>query len=207
MRGDRGVPVKSTIVRLLILTALVATAGFTELRAQPMPHHQMRGAGGMRGPGGIGPGPDLMRELFPPELVMRYQTEINLSEDQKKSIVKETQALQSDLVPLQFDMGEAAGKLKEALAAPKIDEEKASALADRLMTLESRIKKRHLALMIRIKNILTPEQQSQLRELRKQWRTEGERGRMGRHPGGPPPDGEEPPPSDEPESMSGGPTY
>jgi len=205
----RSDPVKSTIVRLLMLTALTVAAGFTPLRAQPMrPHGEMRGAGRMGGPGGMGPGPDLMRELFPPELVMRYQTEINLGEDQKKSLVKETQALQSDLVPLQFDMGEAAGKLREALAAAKIDEEKASALADRLMTLESRIKKRHLALMIRIKNILTPDQQTQLRELRKQWpqRGEGERGHMGRRPDGPPPDGEGPPPPDEPESNTGGPT-
>ena len=164
MRGD---PVKYTIARFLMLTALTAAAGLTELRAQPMRGQgEMRGPGRMGGPGGMGPGPDLMRELFPPELVMRYQTEINLGEDQKKSLVKETQTLQSDLVPLQFDMGEAAGKLREALAAPKIDEEKASALADRLMTLESRIKKRHLALMIRIKNILTPDQQTQLRELR-----------------------------------------
>jgi len=188
--------------------ALIAAAGLTPLRAQPMPRHE-----GMRGPGmgrgGMGPGPDLMRELFPPELVMRFQTEINLGEDQKKSLVKETQALQSDLVPLQFDMGEAAGKLREALAAPKIDEEKASALADRLMTLESRIKKRHLALMIRIKNILTPEQQTQLRELREKSRAsrgEGERGHMGRRPGGPPPDDEGPPP-DDPESNLGGSTF
>jgi len=187
-----------------MLTALIAAASFTTLHAQPL-----RGHGGMRGPGGMGgpggPGPDLMREMFPPELVMRYQTEINLSADQKTSLVKETQALQSDLVPLQFDMGEAAGKLRDALAAPKIDEEKASALADRLMTLESRIKKRHLALMIRIKNILTPEQQTQLRDLREKARQrgEGERGNAGWRHGGPPPDGEGPPPD---ESESGEPT-
>ena len=194
MRGDRG----TRFLMLTMITALTVAAGLTPLRAQPMrPHGGMRGA--MGGPGGMG-GPDLMRELFPPELVMRYQSEINLGDDQKKAIVKETQALQSDLVPLQFDMGEAAGKLKEALAAPKVDEEKASVLADRLMALESRIKKRHLALMIRIKNILTPEQQSLLRELRRQGggrrgNPEGRQGDMGRRP--PAPEGDDEP-SDDP---------
>src|SRR6266704_377535 len=47
---------------------------------------------------------ELRRELFPPDLVMRHQGEIGLSEEQRTALVHEMQGLQSDLVPLQFDM-------------------------------------------------------------------------------------------------------
>lgn len=155
-------------LRIPLILMIAAAAGLPGLRAQ-----------GLRGPGKMPPGEmDLHRELFPPELVMRHQGEIGLSEEQRTALVREMQVLQSDLVPLQFDMSDAAGKLRTALAAPRVDEEKAAALADRLMSLESRIKKRHLALMIRIKNILTPEQQDRLRELRED--SGGRRGDRGR---------------------------
>ena len=173
-----------TIGTILVLAA----AGLPALRAQPA------GRQGKMPPGGL----ELRRELFPPELVMRHQAEIGLSGEQRNALVREMQAMQSDLVPLQFEMSEAAGKLRAALDAPRVDEDKASALADRLMSLETRIKKRHLALMIRIKNILTPEQQSLLRELRQQGggrRGNPGRGEMGRRQ--PPPEGDDEP-SDDP---------
>jgi Spy/CpxP family protein refolding chaperone len=138
------------------MLALAGAAGLAAAQAQPL-----------RGPREKPPMDlELRRELFPPELVMRHQEEIDLSEEQKDRLVREMQALQSDLVPLQFEMSEAAGKLRTALAAPRVDEQQAGDLADRLMSLESRIKRRHLALMIRIKNLLTPEQQDRLRDLR-----------------------------------------
>ncbi len=130
-------------------------------------------------------GAEFRREVFPAELVMRYQTEIGLSKEQKETLVGEMQSLQSDLVPLQFEMSEAAGQLRDALNGPRVEEEKTLALAERLMSLEARIKRRHLALMIRIKNALTPEQQDQLRELRDDMRERrGERGRRPRGQGG-----------------------
>ncbi len=169
-------------LRIPFVLMIAAAAGLPALRAQ-----------GLRGPGEMPPGEvELRRELFPPELVMRHQAEIALSDEQRTALVREMQALQSDLVPLQFDMSDAAGKLRAALAAPRVDEEKAAALADRLMSLESRIKRRHLALMIRIKNILTPEQQDRLRELREEpggrrgdpEGRRGDEGRRARPPGG-----------------------
>jgi Spy/CpxP family protein refolding chaperone len=181
--------VKSSTLTIGAMLVLAAAAGFPVLRAQPA------GRQGKMPPGGL----ELRRELFPPELVMRHQEEIHLSGEQKNALVREMQAMQSDLVPLQFEMSEAAGKLRAALDAPRVDEDKASALADHLMSLETRIKKRHLALMIRIKNILTPEQQSLLRELREQAGgrrgPEGRRADPGRRP--PPPEGEDEP-SDDP---------
>src|SRR5262245_43499103 len=100
--------------------------------------------GGPGGPLGRGGHAELMGELFSPELVMRHQDEIGLSADQKSKLVKAMQELQTDLVPLQFEMGDASSKLRDALAQPSIDEQKAGDLADHLMSLETKIKKRHL---------------------------------------------------------------
>jgi Spy/CpxP family protein refolding chaperone len=149
--------------RTVLVVALVACATVASAQARPWAGH----GGAPRGPGGPG-GLELRGELFSPELVMRHQEEIGLNQDQKSKLVREMQELQSDLVPLQFEMGEAAGKLREMLAAPRIDEDKAGPLADRLMGLETRIKRRHLTSMIHIKNVLTPEQQDRLKALREQ---------------------------------------
>jgi Spy/CpxP family protein refolding chaperone len=176
-----------------LVAALVATATIVTAQAHPWG----REGGPPGGPGGHGmggPHAELMGELFPPELVMRHQEEIGLTDDQKAKLVKAMQDLQTDLVPLQFEMGEATAKLKGALAQPKIDEQAAGDLADRLMALETKIKRRHLTTMIRMKNVLTPDQQDRLRTLREQDRA-ARRGRRGDQPGPPeggsaaPPDG------------------
>ena len=167
-----------------LVLALVAAATVAAAEARPW---------GVR----AGPRPgvprELSRELFPPELVMRHQEEIGLSEDQRSKLVHAMQEMQSDLVPLQFEMGQAAAKLRETLAVPRIDEAKAGDLADRLMALETKIKRRHLTTMIQIKNVLTPEQQERLRALREQDRAARRDGRRGDRPSPPDEDGAPPP--------------
>lgn len=169
---------RARMTRIPLAVALIATATVTAAQARP---------GSGRGPH-AGMPPELSREMFPPELVMRHQEDIGLSEDQKSKLVRSMQEMQSDLVPLQFDMGEAAGKLRAVLARPRVDEGEAGPLADRLMTLETKIKRRHLSLMIQVKNVLTPEQQERLRALREQERA-SRRGRRGERPA--PPEGDE----------------
>lgn len=159
-----------------LVVALVAAATVVTAEA--------RGWAG-RGGGRPGPPPEISRELLSPELVMRHQEEIGLSEDQRSKLVHATQAMQSDLVPLQFEMGQAAAKLRDTLAVPRIDEAKAGELADRLMALETKIKRRHLTTMIQIKNVLTPEQQERLRALREQDRAARRDGRRGDRPAPP----------------------
>jgi len=165
---------KLQIPKMVLILMIAAMAGLSISRAQ-----------GPHGPGGMPRAEfEFRRELFPPELVMRHQEEIALNEEQKATLVREMQELHSDLVPLQFEMSEAAGKLGDALAAPRVDEKKAADLADRLMSLESSIKRRHLTLMIRIKNTLTAEQQDRLRALREEsGARRGDRSRRPRAPG------------------------
>jgi RNA polymerase sigma-70 factor (ECF subfamily) len=61
-------------------------------------------------------------------------------------------------------------KLADLLKGDTVDEKAALAQSERVLAAEQEIKQVHLALLIRIKNQLTPAQQKQLRELRKESR-------------------------------------
>lgn len=116
------------------------------------------------------PGPrdnnPIERHLFPPDLVMAHQQEIGLTPEQRQSLVAAVQQMESDLVPLRFEMSELTQKMTRVLSSPKVDLDTALALADRITALEGEIKKRHLTLVIHTKNLLTAEQQRRLQELR-----------------------------------------
>ena len=104
--------------------------------------------------------------LFPPELIMKHQAAIGLSAEQRQELITEVTQAQADFLPAQMELASGAEELKRLVAAPRIDEEAALAVAVRLMELESQVKQRHLVLAIRIKNMLDASQQAQLTELR-----------------------------------------
>jgi Spy/CpxP family protein refolding chaperone len=112
-------------------------------------------------------GPDVIgSKLFPPELIMGHQQELGLDDQQRSAILKEIEKAQSQVLPLQWQMHAASEQLAKALDAPKVDEAKALGQADKLMTLERDLKRTHLGLLIRIRNLLTDAQRAKLTELR-----------------------------------------
>ncbi len=134
----------------LLLCALATTA----LAQQPQPQP---------------PGPDqdpISRQLFPPELIMAHQDELNLQDKQRTALRAEVVKLQTKVVDLQWQLSEDAEKLSSMLKSPPIDEAKALEQADRVMSTEREIKRLHLGMLIRIKNLMTPEQVAKLQELR-----------------------------------------
>jgi Spy/CpxP family protein refolding chaperone len=113
------------------------------------------------------PGEDpLARHVFPPELVMKHQQEIGLTDRQRETIKGEIQKVQSKFLDLQFQMQKEMEKLVALLDGKPADESKTLAQADALMLLETETKKMHLAMLVRIKNLLTAEQQARLGRLR-----------------------------------------
>lgn len=115
------------------------------------------------------PKPDdaFAQALFDPQLVLRHAETIGLSATQRRSLFDELKAAQTALAPLQIDMTEPALELIELLGQPKVDEARVLAKTEQVLRIENEVKKRQTALLVRIKNMLTPEQQSKLRELRK----------------------------------------
>ena len=128
-------------------------------------------------------GPTFLRQLFLPTVVMRYQTEIGLTDAQRATITNQLTEAHKRVVDLRWQLEAKDAAFGKLLAADKIDEQAAMAQAAELMTLEEQMKRVHLQLLIQVKNALTPEQQAKLRTL-----APPRRGRFGGGPGGPPPD-------------------
>lgn len=108
----------------------------------------------------------IAQALFAPELVMQNRQEIDLTSEQWRRISESIRELQRNIVDLEWDMLEASQTLVELLDRSRVDEAAALEQVDRVLTTERMIKRAQLALLITIKNILTPEQQDRLRTLR-----------------------------------------
>jgi Spy/CpxP family protein refolding chaperone len=112
------------------------------------------------------PEPEFAKYLFPPELVMQHQQSLQLTPDQRTAITNEIRALQLKVVELQWKMQDEAQKLTELVQGARVDEAQTVAQVDRVLGIEREIKRAHMALLVRIKNMLTPEQQGALTTLR-----------------------------------------
>ncbi|MDP1859116.1 MAG: hypothetical protein Q8K82_10615 [Gemmatimonadaceae bacterium] len=106
------------------------------------------------------------RALFDPQLVLKHAQAIGLTAAQRRSILDELKTAQIALVPLQVDMTEPALELTELLEGSRVDEAKVMVKIDQVLRIENEVKKRQAVFVIRVKNILTPEQQTKLRALR-----------------------------------------
>jgi Spy/CpxP family protein refolding chaperone len=106
--------------------------------------------------------------VFPPELVMKYSQEINLDERQRTAIKENVQKAQSKFVDVQFELQTEGQKLARLLQAKPADEATVLAQVDKVLALEREVKRTQIALVVRIKNLLTDTQQAKLMELRRQ---------------------------------------
>ena len=110
--------------------------------------------------------PPFMRALYPPDLVMRHARDVGLESSQRKAITKAVTDTQAATLELKWEMQEAAQSLAELVEPPRVDEKSAIAAASRVMEIEARVKQAHLALLVRIKNVLSADQQRALDALR-----------------------------------------
>lgn len=104
--------------------------------------------------------------IFAPELVMQNQKAIALTAEQKKAIRNEIRASQAEFTDLQWKLEDEMEVFTSLLSKERIDEQRALKQLDNVLAAEAKIKRTHLTLAIRIKNILTPEQQAKLQELK-----------------------------------------
>lgn len=113
------------------------------------------------------PGKDPMQEFFfPPELVMRYQNEIQLKKEQKETIISTMEEAQKKFTRLQWDLQAEMTVLQKLLSESTVSEPNALAQLDKVLDQERLIKKAQITLMVRIKNALTDEQKAKLNTLK-----------------------------------------
>ena len=104
--------------------------------------------------------------LFPPELVMSHQKAIELSDAQKAYIRSELLKAQTHFTELQWQLQDAMEGLVSLVKEPSADESQVMNQLDKVLTSEREIKRTQIALLVRIKNKLTPDQQTRLQKLR-----------------------------------------
>jgi hypothetical protein len=129
----------------------------------PVPIASEADAGARASPEALGA---IEARVFPPELVMEHQLAIALAPEQLLAIQKEVEKGQKDMLRLQWELAREKEKLAALLDGPKVDERKVAEGATELMKRENAIKAAHLGMLVRVKNLLTSEQQTKLRALR-----------------------------------------
>jgi len=113
------------------------------------------------------PGRDPIAEnLFPPDLVLSNERAIGLEEGQKNFVRSEVLKAQTRFTELQFQLQDATETLGGLLKQNPVDEAQVLAQLEKVLNVEREVKRTQIALMVRIKNKLTAEQQARLRQLR-----------------------------------------
>ena len=104
--------------------------------------------------------------LFTPELIFSYRTEIGLEWEQQAKLVELITEVQPELVPLQLELLGQTTALLRSIDQEGIGLDEAASRAEKIFSLEQRVKLEHLKLLLRIRNLLRPEQQAKLQALR-----------------------------------------
>ena len=116
------------------------------------------------------------KAFFDPQLVLQRAKDIGLTAQQRTAVLDVIKKAQVELVPLQLDMAEPAMELVDMIEEAKVDEAAALTKADKMLKIENEVKKVQMSLLIRIKNLLTKDQQDRLRVLRDGGRGNGSDG-------------------------------
>jgi Spy/CpxP family protein refolding chaperone len=105
----------------------------------------------------------VVEHFFTPDIIKQEQTVLNLTEEQKVFIQMEVQKTQERLTNCQAKIRQEAEAFVPLVNSARIDEPKALAQMDKILGYENDIKRTQLAMLIHIKNKLTPEQQGWLK--------------------------------------------
>jgi Spy/CpxP family protein refolding chaperone len=108
----------------------------------------------------------VFRSLYEPELIMKHRRAIGLTDEQRDAISRLIRELQGKVVSLQWELQDQTASLSTELNKPRVDLDRALDRMGRVLQTEREIKEAHLALLVRIKNVLRPEQQTSLQQLR-----------------------------------------
>ncbi len=136
------------LILFTLLLAVAATAGAQTLDTDnPRSHREVLAMG-----------------LYPPDLIMRHQQRLGITDDQRDEMLKQVRAFQDDVADLQWNLQNEQQMLRQTLTQNRIDQEAAMPQVEQVLQTESEFKRAHFRLLIAIKNALTEEQISMIRE-------------------------------------------
>ena len=159
-------------MKLKTCIAILLVSTITIIRAQPGPpprEHPPQANSPERPqkspPPPLKPTDPLEKNFFAPELIMQHQKAIGLTTDQQTAIRAEMQKMMAQFTDLQWQESAEAEAMAALASQDRPDEKAVLAQLDKMLSIENQIKRMHTSLLVRIKNLLTPEQQAQLRAL------------------------------------------
>ena len=101
-------------------------------------------------------------KLFPPNVILEHKAELDLSKAQFTKIRAAVVEVQSGVAEHEWDMQEAYQALVQELDKTPINEQRVLEYAEKALLAENQVKKKQMAMLVRLKNLLTAEQISYL---------------------------------------------
>ena len=115
-----------------------------------------------------GRSPDLLeRFLVRPDLIMRHQRALQLTNEQMDYMLGEIQRTQSEFTSLHWELQGTVEKLGSLMRDPDTNDDELLAQLDQVLDLERKIKRAQLILAVRVKRKLTEEQVRRLQRLKR----------------------------------------
>jgi Spy/CpxP family protein refolding chaperone len=133
---------------LFMLLALVSVAAGTAVAAGPK-HDVFKG------------------KLFPPNIILESQAELDLSKEQFTEIKKAVVEVQGNVAEHEWDVREAYQDIMAELDKSPIDEALVLKHVNAALRAENEVKKLQVTMLIRLKNLLTDEQIAYLESARR----------------------------------------
>ena len=114
-----------------------------------------------------GPKEDVFKgKLFAPNVILENQAELGLSKQQFTEIRRAVVDVQANVAEHEWDVAEAYQNIMAELDRSPIDEEQVLDHVAAALRAENEVKKLQVAMLIRLKNLLTDEQVEHLESLR-----------------------------------------
>ena len=105
-------------------------------------------------------------KLFPPNVILEHQDSLGLSKEQYTAIRAAVVEVQGAVAEHEWDLKEAYQQVLTALDAPVIDEARIMDNVERALLAENEVKKLQVAMLVRLRKLLTDEQIETLQSLR-----------------------------------------
>jgi Spy/CpxP family protein refolding chaperone len=154
-------------IYILFISIAVTTWAQTDPTKEPLPAATSKGKIPTRALSNTDGIALIEQNFFAPEQIMQHQNAIGLSGDQQTAIRDEMKKMIAQFTDLQWQESAETEALANLVKLDRPDEKQVLAQLDKVLNIENEIKRLRTGLLVRIKNILTPEQQAQLRGIKK----------------------------------------
>ena len=105
----------------------------------------------------------LRGRLFAPELILRHQSRLKLTDRQRQAIGQELKRVQAQAAESDWEIMSEGLELQQLIEQHPVDARDVLARVDKVLQAENRKKRLYVEMLVNIKNLLTAEQVSYLR--------------------------------------------